>query len=67
MNDEEVAARDLQGGASPNEVEETLLDKNAEEMAQEGFYLVKLVLHHGYCQGWRFLTLWGGYGVDEAT
>ena len=25
--------------ASPNEVEETLLDENAEEMAEEGFYL----------------------------
>ena len=34
--------------ANPNEVEETLLDRNAEEMAKEGFYLVKLVLRHCY-------------------
>ena len=36
-------------------------------MAKEGFYLVKLVLRHCYCQGWQFLTLWKGYGEDEAT
>ena len=40
---------------------------NAEEMAQEGFYLVKSVLRHRYRQGWRFLTLWEGFGVEEAT
>ena len=36
-------------------------------MAKEGFYLVKLVLRHCYCQGRRFLPLWEGYGADEAT
>ena len=40
---------------------------NAEGMAKEGFYLVKLVIHHRYGQGWRFLTLWEGFGVEEAT
>ena len=40
---------------------------NAEEMAKEGFYLVKSVLRNRYCQGWRFLTLWEGFGVGEAT
>ena len=39
---------------------------NAEEMAKEGFYLVKSVLRHRYRQGWRFLTLWEGFGVEEA-
>ena len=38
-----------------------------EEMAKEGFYLVKSVLRHRYRQGWRFLTLWEGFGVEEAT
>ena len=38
LNDEEVVALDLQGVASLNEVEGTLPDKNAEEMAREGFY-----------------------------
>ena len=36
-------------------------------MAKDGFYLVTLILHHCYYQGWRFLTLWEGYGEDEAT
>ena len=66
-NDEEIAALDLQGAASPMEVEGELPDMNAEEMAKEGFYLVKSVLRHRYRQGWRFLTLWEGFGVEEAT
>ena len=41
--------------------------KNFEEMAKEGFYLVKSILRHCYCPVRRFLTLWEGYGVDEAT
>ena len=41
LNDEEIAALDLQGAASPMEVEGELPDMNAEEMAKEGFYLVK--------------------------
>ena len=40
---------------------------NAEEMANEGFDLVKLVIRHRYRQGWRFLTLWEGFAVEEAT
>ena len=36
-------------------------------MAKEGFYLVKSVIRHRYRQGWRFLTLWEGFGVKEAT
>ena len=56
-NDEEIAALDLQGGASPMEVEGKLPDMNAEEMAKEGFYLVKSVIRHRYRHGWHFLTL----------
>ena len=67
LNDEETAALDLHGAASPMEVEGELPDMNAEEMAKEGFYLVKSVLRHHYRQGWRFLTLWEGLGVEEAT
>ena len=67
LNDEEIAALDLQGADSPMEVEGELPDMNAEEMAKEGFYLVKSVLRHRYRQGWRFLTLWEGFGVEEAT
>ena len=28
---------------------------------------MKLVILHRYRQGWRFLTLWEGFGVEEAT
>ena len=38
-------------------VERELPDMNAEEMAKEGFYVVKYVLRHRYCKGSRFLTL----------
>ena len=40
---------------------------NAEKMAKEGLYLVKSVIGHHYRQGWRFLTLWEGFGIEEAT
>ena len=40
---------------------------NVEQMAKEGFYLVKSVTRHPYCLGWRFLNLWEGFGVEEAT
>ena len=40
---------------------------NAEEIAKQGFYLVKSVIRHRYRQGWRLLTLWEGFGVEEAT
>ena len=67
LNDEEIAALDLHGAASPMEVQRELPDMNAEEMAKEGFYLVKSVIRHRYRQGWRFLTLWEGIGVEEAA
>ena len=67
LNDEEIAALDLQGAASPMKVGGDLPDLNAEGMAKEGFYLVRSVLRHHYRQGWRFLTLWEGFGVEEAT
>ena len=67
LNDEEIAALDLQGAASSMEVEGELPDMDAEEMAKEGFYFVKYILRHRYRQRWRFLTLWEGFGVGEAT
>ena len=40
---------------------------NAEEMAKKGFYLVKSVIQHRYCQGWRFVILSEGFGVEKAA
>ena len=57
LNDEEIAAPDLQGTASPMEVEGELPDMKAEEMAEEGFYLVKSVIRHRYRQGWKGVEL----------
>ena len=67
LNDEEIAALDLQGAVSPMEVAGELPDMNAQEIPKEGFYLVKSVIRHRYRQGWRFLILWEGFGVEEAT
>ena len=67
LNDEEIATLDLQGAASPMEVEGELPNMTAQQMAKEGLYLVKWVIRHRYRQGWCFLTLWDGFGVEEAT
>ena len=41
LNDEEIAALQVEGAATPVEVEGEPRDMNAEQMATEGFYLVK--------------------------
>ena len=41
LKDKEIAALDLQGAASPMEVQGELPHNNAEEMAKEGFYPLK--------------------------
>ena len=66
-NDEEILALDLQGAASPMQFEGKLSDMNAAVMAKEGFYLVKSLSDTATAKGWCFLTLWEGFGVEEAT
>ena len=39
----------------------------ADEMAVDGYYVVAGIARHEYKQGWKFLTLWDGYGLTEAT
>ena len=41
LNDQEIAALDLQGAASAMEEEGEISDMNAEQMTNEGFYMVK--------------------------
>ena len=36
-------------------------------MAVDGYYVVAGIARHEYKQGWKFLTLWDGYGLSEAT
>ena len=49
------------------EVDAELPNMNAEEMAKEAFYLVKVVIRHRYRRGWHFLTLLEGFRIEEAT
>ena len=39
----------------------------ADEMPVDGYYVVAGIARHEYKQGWKFLTLWDGYGLSEAT
>ena len=52
--------------ASPEEADE-LEEMTADEMAVDGYYVVAGIARHEYKQGWKFLTLWDGYGLSEAT
>ena len=36
-------------------------------MAVDGYYVVAGIARQEYKQGWKFLTLWDGYGQSEAT
>ena len=67
LNDQKIAALDLQGAARLMEVEGERADMNTREMAKEGFYMVKSMLRHSYRQGWRLLTRLEGFGVEERT
>ena len=40
---------------------------NTDGMAKEGFCMLMSIFRHGYGQGWQFLTLCEGFGVEEAT
>ena len=66
LNDSEVERIDLENAASPEEADE-LKEMTAEEMAVDGYYVVAGIARHEYKQGWKFLTLWDGYGLSEAT
>ena len=57
---------DLGNAANPQEADE-LEEMTAHEMAVHGYYVVAGIARHEYKQGWKFLTLWDGYGLSEAT
>ena len=66
LSDSEIERIDLENAASPEEADE-LEDMTADEMAVDGYYVVAGIARHEYKQGWKFLTLWDGYGLSEAT
>ena len=55
----------LQNAALHEETDE-LEEMTAKEMAVDGYYVVAGIARHEYKQGWKFLTLWQGYGPSEA-
>ena len=66
LSDSEVEHIDLENAASPEEADE-LEEMTAKEMAVDGYYVVAGIARHQYEQGWKFLTLWDGSGLSEAT
>ena len=44
-----------------------LKEMTADEMAVEAYYVVAGIARHEHQQGWKFLTLWDGYGLSEVT
>ena len=66
LSDREVERIDLEKAANPDEADE-LEEMTADEMAVDGYYVVAGIARHKYKQGWKFLTLWDGYGLSEAT
>ena len=57
---------DLKNGANPEESDE-LEEMTADEMAVNGCYVLAGIARHEYKEGWKFLTLWDGYALSEAT
>ena len=56
----------LENAASPEEADE-LEEMTAVEMAVDGYYVVAGIARRESKQGWKFLTLWDGYGLSKAT
>ena len=66
LSDSEVERIDLANAASPEEADE-LEEMTADGMAVNCYYVVAGIARHEYKEGWKFLTLWDGYGLSEAT
>ena len=66
LSDREVERIDLENAANPEEAGK-LEGMTADEMPVDGYYLDAGIARHDYKQGCKFLTLWDGYGLSEAT
>ena len=66
LGDSEFERIDLESAASPEEADE-LKEMTADEMAVDGYYVVAGIARQEYKKGWKFLTLWNGFGLFEAT
>ena len=52
--------------ANPEEADR-LEAMTADEMAEDGYYVVGGIARQEYKRGLKFITLWDGYGLSEAT
>ena len=66
LSDRQVERLDLENAANPEEAGE-LEEMTADEMPVDSYYVVAGIARHEYIQGWKFFTLWDGYGLSEAT
>ena len=66
LSDRVVECIHLEIAANPEEADE-LKQMTAHEMAVHGYYVVAGIARHEYKQGWKFRTLWDGYGLSKAT
>ena len=66
LSDREVERIDLENAANPEEADE-LEEMTADEMAVDGYHVVAGIAPHEYEQGWKFLTMWDGYGLSQVT
>ena len=66
LTDKEAERTDLENAATPEEADE-LEEMTADEMSVDGYYVVAGIERHEDKQGWKFLILWDGYGLSEAT
>ena len=66
LSDREIQRIGLENAANPEEANE-LKEMTADGMAVNGYYVVAGIACHDHKQGWKFLTLWDGYGLSETT
>ena len=66
LSDSEPEHIYLENAASQEEADK-LEEMTADEMAVNGYYVVAGIARHEYKEGWKFLTLWDGYGLSEGT
>ena len=66
LSDREVKRINLESAANPKEANE-LEKMTTDDMAVHGYYVVAGIARHEYKQGWKFLTVWDGYGLSAAN
>ena len=66
FSNSEVERINLENAARTKKADK-LEQMTADEMAVQDYYVVAGIARHEYKRGLRFLILWDGYGLSEAT